>query len=158
MRFRRARSQTPSSVRFFWPHRVPGRELSEFLSAYYLCAKANSPSFFTELTEVAQKLSEFSLPKQCSRNSAPPVSYAGRGRQVVCCVAHLPVVKICEFLSCMTWLKSTKTTQTVTNMGKDNPSHDVIEGRDILSQRQPQAPKIMRLRWGPGKTRVPHIT
>ena len=30
---------------FFGAHRVPGRELSEFLSAYYLCAKANSPSF-----------------------------------------------------------------------------------------------------------------
>ena len=30
---------------FFWPHRVPGSELSEFLSAYYLCARANSPSF-----------------------------------------------------------------------------------------------------------------
>ena len=30
---------------FLGPHRVPGRELSEFLSAYYLCAKANSPSF-----------------------------------------------------------------------------------------------------------------
>ena len=29
----------------FGPHRVPGGELSEFLSAYYLCAKANSPSF-----------------------------------------------------------------------------------------------------------------
>ena len=29
----------------FWPHRGPGRELSEFLSAYYLCAKTNSPSF-----------------------------------------------------------------------------------------------------------------
>ena len=30
---------------FLVPHRVLGRELSEFLSAYYLCAKANSPSF-----------------------------------------------------------------------------------------------------------------
>ena len=30
---------------FFGPHWVPGRELSELLSAYYLCAKANSPSF-----------------------------------------------------------------------------------------------------------------
>ena len=30
---------------FFGPHRVQERELSEFLSAYYLCAKANSPSF-----------------------------------------------------------------------------------------------------------------
>ena len=31
---------------FLGPHRVPGRELSEFLSAYYLCGKANSPSFW----------------------------------------------------------------------------------------------------------------
>ena len=30
---------------FFGAHRVPGSELSEFLSAYYLCGKANSPSF-----------------------------------------------------------------------------------------------------------------
>ena len=30
---------------FFGPHRGPGRELSELLSAYYWCAKANSPSF-----------------------------------------------------------------------------------------------------------------
>ena len=29
---------------FFGPRQVTGRELSEFLSAYYLCAKANSPS------------------------------------------------------------------------------------------------------------------
>ena len=30
---------------FFWAHRVPGSELSEFLSAFYLCVNANSPSF-----------------------------------------------------------------------------------------------------------------
>ena len=30
---------------FFRAHWVPGSELSEFLSAYYLCANANSPSF-----------------------------------------------------------------------------------------------------------------
>ena len=30
---------------FLGPHRVPGRELSQFTSAYYLCATANSPSF-----------------------------------------------------------------------------------------------------------------
>ena len=30
---------------FFLPHRVPGRELSDLLSAYYSCANANSPSF-----------------------------------------------------------------------------------------------------------------
>ena len=46
IRFRRVRFQTPSSVRFLaLDHRVPGRELSEFLSAYSLCAKASSPSF-----------------------------------------------------------------------------------------------------------------
>ena len=28
----------------FGPHRVLGRDLSEFLSGYYLCAEANSPS------------------------------------------------------------------------------------------------------------------
>ena len=58
---------------FFGPHQVLGRELSEFLSAYYLRAKANSPSFFVELTEFAAELSEFSLPKQHSQ-SIPPVS------------------------------------------------------------------------------------
>ena len=31
---------------FFGPHRVLERELGEFLSAYYVCAKANSLSFF----------------------------------------------------------------------------------------------------------------
>ena len=44
IRFRRVRFQTPSSVSFL-AHRVPGRELSEFLSAYYLCGQANWPSF-----------------------------------------------------------------------------------------------------------------
>ena len=40
------------------------RELSECLSAYYLCAKGNSASFFAELNEFGTELSEFSLPKQ----------------------------------------------------------------------------------------------
>ena len=44
IRFRGVRFQTPNSVSFFWAHWVPGSELSEFLSAYYLWAKANSPS------------------------------------------------------------------------------------------------------------------
>ena len=43
LRFRRVRFQTPSSVTF-WPSPNSG-ELSEFLSASYLCAKASSPSF-----------------------------------------------------------------------------------------------------------------
>ena len=49
---------------FFDHHRAPRRELSEFLSAYYLCAEANSPSFFAEVTKFAAELSEFCLPKQ----------------------------------------------------------------------------------------------
>ena len=50
---------------FFCPHRVPGRELSEFLSAYFLCDKATHRVFFTELTEFAAKLSEL-------RSQGPP--------------------------------------------------------------------------------------
>ena len=37
------------------PHRVPGRQLSEFLSAYDLCAEASSPSFVAELTKSGRK-------------------------------------------------------------------------------------------------------
>ena len=60
---------------FFGAHGAPGSELSELLSAYDLCAKANSPSFSPELTEFAAELCEFSLPKQYSRNSIPSVPY-----------------------------------------------------------------------------------
>ena len=59
----------------FGPHRVLGRELSEFLSGYWLCAKSNLPSFFAELTELAAELTELSLPKQYSRNSIPPIPW-----------------------------------------------------------------------------------
>ena len=54
IRFRRVRFQTPNSVSFFGPHRVPGRELSELLSPYYLCAKGNSPSFSQNSPSLAQ--------------------------------------------------------------------------------------------------------
>ena len=83
IRFRRVRFQTPSSVSFCCPHRVPRRELSEFLSAYYLSDKANSPSFSQNSPSLPQnsvRLSEFSSPKQYSRNSIPPVSYFGGAR------------------------------------------------------------------------------
>ena len=60
---------------FFCPHRVPGRELSEFLSAYYFVCKSELTEFLAELTKFAAELSEFSLPKQYSQNSIPPVSY-----------------------------------------------------------------------------------
>ena len=59
---------------FFGAHRVPARELSEFLSAYYLCAKANSPSSpqnSPSLSQNSVRLIEFSPPKQYSRNSIP---------------------------------------------------------------------------------------
>ena len=62
VQFRRARFQTPNSVSFLALTEFRERELSEFLSAYYLCAKANSPSFFAELTEFAPKLSEAQRP------------------------------------------------------------------------------------------------
>ena len=53
-------------------------ERTQFLSAYYLCAKVNSPSFSQNAPSLPQnsvRLSEFSPPKQYSRNSIPPVSY-----------------------------------------------------------------------------------
>ena len=84
MRFRRVQCQSPSSMinEFFGPHRVQGRELSEFFSAYYFCAKANSPSrLFAELTELAAELSEFSLPQQRSQNSILPVSQKNENLQ-----------------------------------------------------------------------------
>ena len=74
--FREHGFKTPNSVSFFDPHRVPGGKLSEFLSAYYLCAKANSPSFSQNSPSLLQnsvRLSEFSSPKQYSRNSILPV-------------------------------------------------------------------------------------
>ena len=39
---------------FFWAHWVQWSELSEFLSAYYLCAKANSPSFLQNSPSLPQ--------------------------------------------------------------------------------------------------------
>ena len=44
---------------FFGPHRVLGRELSEFLLAYYLCVRTRR--VFAKFTEFAAELSEFSL-------------------------------------------------------------------------------------------------
>ena len=44
----------PELSEFFGAHWVPGIELSEFLSAYYLCAKANSPSFLQNSPSLPQ--------------------------------------------------------------------------------------------------------
>ena len=73
-------SSTELSEFFLALTEFPGTELSEFLSAYYLCANANSPSFLAELTEFAAELSEFSSPKQYSRNSIPPVPHSKESR------------------------------------------------------------------------------
>ena len=60
----------------FSPHRAPGRELSELLSAYDVCVRLSElTESFAELTEFAAELSEFCLPRQCSWNSIPPISY-----------------------------------------------------------------------------------
>ena len=48
---------------FLGPHPAPRRELSEFLSAFCLCAKANSPSL-RRIHEFAAELSDLSLPNQ----------------------------------------------------------------------------------------------
>ena len=51
---------------FFGAHWVPGSKLSEFLSAYYLCASTNSPSFSQNSPSLPQnsvRLSEFSSPE-----------------------------------------------------------------------------------------------
>ena len=41
-------STKPSSVSFFWPSQSSGRELSEVLSAYHLCAKRAHRVFFSQ--------------------------------------------------------------------------------------------------------------
>ena len=66
IRFLRARFQTPNSVSFFGPHRVPARELIEFLSAYDFVCKSKLTKFLVELTKFAAELRKFSLPKQYS--------------------------------------------------------------------------------------------
>ena len=59
----------------FGPHWVSRKERSEFLSACYnVCADANSLSFRRTHRVCRRTPWEFSLPKQHSRNSIPPVS------------------------------------------------------------------------------------
>ena len=59
---------------FFCPHRVRWRELSEFLSAYYLCAKANSPSFSPNSPSLPQNSVSTPSRNSTQKNSIPPVS------------------------------------------------------------------------------------
>ena len=73
---------------------VSNTELSEFsgliefwgassvssFSLVFVC-QSELTEFLAELTEFAAELSEFSLPKQCSRNSIPPVPYLSHIQQ-----------------------------------------------------------------------------
>ena len=90
----------PELSEFFWAHRVPGRELSEFLTTYYLCAKANSPSFFSQNSlsspQNSVRLSEFSSPKQYSRKSIPPdsqKSWAATSSSIFYCIIRAGIVR-----------------------------------------------------------------
>ena len=60
---------------FLAPRRVLGRELSELLPAYYLCAKASSPILSRNSLSLSQNPVGLSSLKQYSRNSIPPVSW-----------------------------------------------------------------------------------
>ena len=69
---------------FLWPHRVPGRELSEFLSADYLFDKATSPSFSQNSPSLPQnsvRLSEFSLRNSTLETVLRPLPKCGKGLQ-----------------------------------------------------------------------------
>ena len=54
-----------------------GRELSEFLSAYYWCAKVNSPSFSQSLPSLFAELCEFSLFRNCAQYAARSLKVGG---------------------------------------------------------------------------------
>ena len=76
IRFRRARFQTPNSVSFFGLTEFQGANSVSSSQPIIWVSKrthrvffAELTEFFAELTESAVKLSEFSSPKQHSRNS-----------------------------------------------------------------------------------------
>ena len=78
-KFPRAQFHTPNSVSLFGPHRAPGWELRECLSAYICVQKRTHRVFFPELTEFAPKLSEFSSKPVLSKQySAHFLSYEQR--------------------------------------------------------------------------------
>ena len=71
----------------FCPHRVPGRELSEFVSAYDLCAKPSSPSSMQNSSSLPKKClralsSETILSKQYSARFLAMVFLGGKGMSV----------------------------------------------------------------------------
>ena len=81
---------------FFCPHRVPGRELSEFLSAYHVCAKAKSPSL--PPNSVSSYSSETVLSKQYSAT----VSWRSKDRLAG---SSRALFRACLRISARFWLK-----------------------------------------------------
>ena len=81
--------------RVFWPHRVLRRELSEFLSAFFVCVPSRTHRAFSQnslsLAQHSWVLSE-PLLKQCSRNRIPPISYFGCRQDIFLHKHRLPEV------------------------------------------------------------------
>ena len=80
IRFRRVTVSNTELSEFFCPHRVPGRELREFVSAFCLCGQSELTEFFRRthrvLPQNSLRLSEFSPPKTAlSKTVFRPFSY-----------------------------------------------------------------------------------
>ena len=80
IRFRRVRFQTPNSVSFSGLTEFRGVN-SVSSSQPIICVPKRTHRVLAELAEFATELSEFSPPKQYSRNSIPPVSYDCSGKK-----------------------------------------------------------------------------
>ena len=74
MRFRKTWFQTPSSVSFLTLTELWGENSVRSFQLTICVPKRIHRVFFAELSEFSAELSEFTLPKQYSRNSIPPVS------------------------------------------------------------------------------------
>ena len=58
---------------FFWPSPSSGENWRVPFGRFFVC-QGDLTEFSAEITKFDAELSEFSLAKQCSRNSIPPVS------------------------------------------------------------------------------------
>ena len=96
IRFRRARFQTPNSASLLGRRWVPGRELSEFLSAYGLCGKVNSPSYFCRNHQVCRRTQWVLSSEAVLSNSIPPISYFRPSTIRETDPPHIPQLKGCN--------------------------------------------------------------
>ena len=115
------------------PHRAPGSELSEFLSAYHLCAQANSPSFSPNSPSLPQNsVSSLSLNSTLETvfRPFPSIKEDVNSQQQVrgCCseilLKYLPgIEKALHGRSCPLSLKSPKSQKRVSgSSGLHDPS------------------------------------